>query len=408
MQAARFNMQVALFTVLGCLSVPVVVGALVSPSILHHGPILQQVTIPVGNYSEVYHVYSVTYTTTRSKEFCVMSASASAYGFRLNVLGEARQSNFERDRYLDKLWALKDFMAGVLYTTAADMRARTLILFLDAYDVLVNGTPQTLVRRFVKAKKKILFSAGKGCCSTKEALQFRGNACDAKWPVEEHTTTPFLNSGVYIGFVAEIDQLLRAAKNEYDSSIEKIEREYGPIQPLTDTSATSKGPWDPYLIGGEQQLFCDLFAHHFVSDQETFRNAIGISIDYHSQIFVSLYKMEIGREIKIAKGGRALYKAHLLGCDDWTTARSQTKCRQRSKLHRVTRPVILHFNGPQKNNFTAFASKVRWPNDAELWESDFFSEAASARVLLKEACALHSGELACGNNVGHCLAQSAL
>lgn len=147
-------MQAALLAILGLSWVQTPGAHLISPSMLHHGPILQQVTTAVGNYSEVYHFYSVTYTTTRSKEFCVMAASASAYGFRLNVLGEARQSNFERDRYLDKLWALKEFMTGVINNTASDMKARTLILFLDAYDVLVTGTPQTLVKRFVKSKRK--------------------------------------------------------------------------------------------------------------------------------------------------------------------------------------------------------------------------------------------------------------
>ena len=402
-------MRAALCTVLGLSWVHVLVGALVSPSMLHNGPIVQQVTIPVGNHSEVYHVYSVTYTTTQSKEFCVMAASASAYGFRLNVLGEGRRENFERDRFLDKLWALKDFMAGVMNATAEDMRTHTLILFLDAYDVLINGTPRTLVKRFVKSNKKILFSAEKGCCSTREVLAFRGNpVCDPNWPFEEHTTTPFLNSGVYTGFVSEVDQLLTAAENEYEHYIEKLQRDYGPIQPLTHTLATSKGPWDPYLIGGEQQLICHLFAHEFVHGEQTFRKAIGMSLDYHSQIFVSLYTMEIGREIKITKKGRALYKAHLPDCDHWSEARSQTECRQLSELHRVTMPVILHFNGPQKHNFMAVASKMRWPNREELWESEIFSVASSARVFLKEVCALHLEGLACGSNVGHCLAQSAL
>ena len=202
-------MQAALLAVLGLSRVQTLVGALISPAMLHHGPILQQVTIPVGSHSEVYHVYSVTYATARSREFCVMAASASAHGFRLNVLGEARQGNFERDRYLDKLWALKDFMAGVMNTTTEDMRAHTLILFLDSYDVLVNGTLRTLVKCFVKSKKKILFSSEKGCCSTRETIQFRGYTCNAKWPYDEHTTTPFLNSGVYTGFVTEVDQLLQ-------------------------------------------------------------------------------------------------------------------------------------------------------------------------------------------------------
>ena len=60
--------------------------------------------IPTGlGGSEVYHMYSVTYATAWPREFCVMGASASAYGFRLNVLGEGRQAHFEQDGFLDKL-----------------------------------------------------------------------------------------------------------------------------------------------------------------------------------------------------------------------------------------------------------------------------------------------------------------
>jgi hypothetical protein len=49
--------------------------------------------------------------------------------------------------FLDKLWALRDFVVGVLNATPEDMRNRTLILFFDGYDVLVNGNPRTLVKR---------------------------------------------------------------------------------------------------------------------------------------------------------------------------------------------------------------------------------------------------------------------
>lgn len=402
-------MQAALLAILGLSWVQTPVAHLISPSMLHHGPILQQVTTAVGNYSEVYHFYSVTYTTTRSKEFCVMAASASAYGFRLNVLGEARQSNFERDRYLDKLWALKEFMTGVINNTASDMKARTLILFLDAYDVLVTGTPQTLVKRFVKSKRKILFSAETGCAMDRERLALKKNTdCDPNWPFDEHTTTPFLNSGVYVGFVSEVDQLLTAAKTEYESYIQKLQRDYGPLQSITTTTETSKGPWDPYLLGTEQQLISDLFAHQLVHEGQKLRNAIGMSLDYHSRIFVSLYQMEIGREIQISKNGRALYEPHLPRCDFWSDGHSRNKCLQKSKRHGMTRPVVFHVNGPKKDNFLALASKVRWPSHEELWESEIFSVDLSLRLSLKEMCALHTDELACGSNIGHCLAQNTL
>lgn len=380
---------------------------------LHHGPLLTQVTLQGGNRSEVYHLYSVTYATAWSREFCVMAASASANGFGLNVLGEGRQAHFDRDRFLDKLWALRDFVVGVLNTTPEDMRNRTLILFFDGYDVLVNGQPRTLVKRFVHSKKKILISAEKGCCGTREALAFKDNTCDPNWPSDKHTTTPFLNSGAFVGFVMEVERLLTAAKHEYEHYIAKLQSDYGPIQPLHATRAASKGPWDPYLLGTDQQLICQLFAHEIVRGGQSLRSAIGMSLDYESQIFVSAYRMEIGREIVITAKGRVRYDVNLADCDEWGEARFGDECRQRSvrRLRRVTMPVIVHFNGhAEKQNMMAVASQMRWPDGpdtAELWESELYSVSSGARIVLNEACALYMPELACGETVGECLVLTA-
>jgi len=241
---------------------------------LHHGPLLTQITLEGAGGSEVYHIYSVTYATAWSREFCVMAASASANGFRLNVLGEGRQANFDQDRFLDKLWALRDFVAGVQSATPEGMRNRTLVLFSDGYDVLVNSNPKTLVKRFVNQKKKILFGAEKGCSGAREYMAFKDNRCDPNWPCDMYTTTPFLNSSIFLGFVTEVEYLLRISRSEYDSYLGKLKSDYGPIQPLHLTPATSKGPWDPYMIGGDQQLICQLFAHEVVRGGQSLRSAI--------------------------------------------------------------------------------------------------------------------------------------
>jgi len=405
-------MRALFLGILMCLWVGVLDAYRVSPSMTHHGPLLTQVTLEGGGGSEVYHMYSVTYATAWPREFCVMGASASAYGFRLNVLGEGRQSHFEQDRFLDKLWTLRDFVAGVMNTTSEDTRNRTLILFVDGYDVLVTGKPRTVVKRFVKSKKKILFGAEKGCCGTREALAFKDNKCDPKWPVDKYTTTPFLNSGVFVGFLVEVDHLLTAAKNEYDSYIAKLQSDYGPVKPLNVMPGTSKGPWDPYMIGGDQQLVCQLFAHEVVRGGHSLRSEIGMSLDYESQIFVNAYQMEIGREIFITSKGRVRYDVNVADCNEWEQPRFQEECRQWSlrRLRMETLPVILHFNGPQKQNMMAVASQVRWPErgHAGLWASEIYSVSSGVRMMLKEACVLHTRELACGKSLGKCLESSAL
>ena len=145
---------------------------------------------------------------------------------------ELRQAQFDWYRLLDKLWALRDFVAGVRNTTPEDMRNCVVVLFFDAYDVLVNGRPRTLVKPFVRSKKSILIGAEKGCCSTREALALRDNQCDANWPSVKYTTTPFLNSGGFMGFVTEVNHLLDAVEREYAHYIAKLQSDYGPLQPL--------------------------------------------------------------------------------------------------------------------------------------------------------------------------------
>ena len=112
----------------------------------------------------------------------------------------------------------------------------------------------------------------------------------------------------------------------------------------------------------------------------------------------------------ITAKGRVRYDVNLADCDAWEEARFRAECRQRSvrRLRRATLPVILHFNGPQKQNMMAVASQMRWPDGpdtAELWEREIYS--SGARMVLKEACALYMPELACGETVGECLVPTA-
>ena len=61
--------------------------------------------------SVVYRVYMVTYATEFSKKgFCIMAASAEAHGFKLNVLGEGRQTLYDETESNERLWVVKDFV----------------------------------------------------------------------------------------------------------------------------------------------------------------------------------------------------------------------------------------------------------------------------------------------------------
>ena len=66
-------------------------------------------------------------TTLEKAGFCIAAASASAYGFTVNVLGTRRKETFDEFGALDKLWALKEFVE-----TIPD-HPDVIIAFMDGY-----------------------------------------------------------------------------------------------------------------------------------------------------------------------------------------------------------------------------------------------------------------------------------
>ena len=283
------------------------------------GPRFSVVTVEVGEECQVFRVYMVTYTTDlANKGFCVMAASAAARGFRLNVLGEGRQENFEREMYLDKLWALAEFVDAVDRANAGpdrDRSTRSLILFVDAYDVLVTGSPSRLVKRMLETQKKIMYSSEAGCTASREALMyklFNVPGCDLRWPAPANDTAmPWINSGVLAGFVPQVAALLEAAREERYSFVDRITREIGPIQEIHAMPPANPGPWDPYIVGGDQSLIGHLYSHHTFPPThqhagQLLREALHMGIDYNARLFLSAFGMHIGQEIKFSAKKRVV------------------------------------------------------------------------------------------------------
>ena len=283
------------------------------------GPRFSVVTVEVGEECQVFRVYMVTYTTDlANKGFCVMAASAAARAFRLNVLGEGRQENFEREMYLDKLWALAEFVDAVDRANAGpdrDRSTRSLILFVDAYDVLVTGSPSRLVKRMLETQKKIMYSSEAGCTASREALMhklFNVPGCDLRWPAPANDTAmPWINSGVLAGFVPQVAALLEAAREERYSFVDRITREIGPIQEIHAMPPANPGPWDPYIVGGDQSLIGHLYSHHTFPPThqhagQLLREALHMGIDYNARLFLSAFGMHIGQEIKFSAKKRVV------------------------------------------------------------------------------------------------------
>jgi len=345
-----------------------------------------EVSIEIDKQCRQYRVYLFTYATdTSSRGFCVTAASAVANGFRLNVLGVGQQISME-NMYMSKMWTLKEVVDALLREIDKELQKRTLIFFIDAYDVLVSGTPSALVTKTLLSRKKILFSGEKGCCPRVENLMYHKNyACDVDWLWPETTTSlPFLNSGMFVGFVTQVAIMLQEAKEEYDSRISKIEDK---IQPLN----SAKGPWNPYLLGTDQLLYCYMLSHHNMPSGKPLRKALKMGIDYHADILVSMYDMPL-TVIRFTKNGRVklygsdfpCYVNHQFFevCQNWT--RNNPK---------PTFPVAVHFNGRGiwKENMMKVAARMTWPfvSDAEFWNKTMYhirNHTSAVEVPLGETC----------------------
>eukprot|EP00802_Teleaulax_amphioxeia_P011491 Tamp_11524.p1 GENE.Tamp_11524~~Tamp_11524.p1 ORF type:complete len:393 (-),score=36.75 Tamp_11524:635-1813(-) len=289
------------------------------------GPRYTEVLVEVekngATVCRVYRVYLITYTTDFAhKGFCTMAASAVASGFRLNVLGEGTRENFAKETHLYKLWSLKQFVDELFRRTGAKSGKRTIIMFLDAYDVLVTGSPSALVKRFLKTEKKVLFSSEQGCCSYRESIMYKQPKCDPRWIwPETETHSPYLNSGAFVGFLPQIVHMLQAAKDERESYAAKVAREIRPFQDYKLMPPENPGPWDPYIIGGDQQLICHVIAHYAFGEGHEYEGrsakaALKMGIDYSAKLFLSAYTMQVGRAIQFSKNRRVAFNGRFLAC----------------------------------------------------------------------------------------------
>ncbi|XP_044750581.1 procollagen-lysine,2-oxoglutarate 5-dioxygenase isoform X2 [Coccinella septempunctata] len=156
-------------------------------------------------------------------------------------------------------------------------------LFTDAYDVIFLRKPEDIVRKFKETGAKVLFSA--------EVFLWPDLKLKDKYPVVEEGKR-FLNSGMYIGYV---DQLL-----------ELLDREE-----VKDTD--------------DDQLF---FTKAYLDEE--FRKKIEMKLDHKSEIFMNLNGAE--NEVEIVE--------------------TESKEHHKYKLKNLithTEPMIVHGNGPSKS-----------------------------------------------------------
>jgi GR25 family glycosyltransferase involved in LPS biosynthesis len=153
-----------------------------------------------GGQVETLHYITISTKDTLDLQRLVSSAKKNSWD--LKVLGlemDTASLGHANKKFGMKLRLVKEYLLSC--------NPKDLLLFTDAWDVLVFGTKEEVLERFKKFNKSIVFNAEKFC-----------------WPDEarknEYDTLseefPFLNSGGYIGKVKDIATCLANYYNEED------------------------------------------------------------------------------------------------------------------------------------------------------------------------------------------------
>jgi hypothetical protein len=206
----------------------------------------------------------------------------------LHVIGT--QEGFDTHGLVDKLRALRRF--------ARDRDPNAILVFVDAYDVIINNEPFQLEATFLASGKRVLIASELGCCTDKATALALGNACHRHWPFQPVANgRRWLNSGVIIGYARDIRRLLRLAWKEYVAHP------------------------DVYRATTDQQLLCFL-----MSDGATVWTREAVAIDHMSEAALTTYQTDI-----------VLDGVGPLSLDEWG----------RIVFDNRTVPAIIHFNGPK-------------------------------------------------------------
>jgi hypothetical protein len=237
----------------------------------------------------------VTYATDRHHEdLALLRRTASRWNgwSALHVIGT--QEGFDTHGLVDKLRALRRF--------ARRRDPNAILVFVDAYDVIINNEPFQLEAAFLASGKRVLIASELGCCADKPTALALGTACHRHWPFLSVASNyndgrRWLNSGVIIGYARDLRKLLRLAWKEYVS------------HPAIYRAMT------------DQQLLCFL-----MSDGATVWTRESVGIDHMSETALTTYQTDI-----------VLDGVGPLSMDDMG----------RIVFENRTVPAIIHFNGPK-------------------------------------------------------------
>lgn len=153
-----------------------------------------------GGQVDILHY--ITISTKDTPDLQRLVSSAKKHGWDLNIIGlEMNTSDLghANKKFGMKLRLVKEYLAKC--------NPEDLLLFTDAWDVLVFGTKEEVLERYKKFNKSIVFNA-EVYCWPDEARKSEYDTLNEEFP--------YLNSGGYIGKVKDIASCLANYNNEED------------------------------------------------------------------------------------------------------------------------------------------------------------------------------------------------
>ncbi|CAD5212681.1 unnamed protein product [Bursaphelenchus okinawaensis] len=157
-------------------------------------------------------VHLVTVATENTDGLKRLKASAEHYGYQLNVLGMGQKWNGGDMQTAGGGQKIRLFREGIKHLSEDES---TLILFVDAYDVVINGDIPKIIDRFTWEfpENRILFGAEPFCWPDQELFN--------KYSQVKFGDR-FLNSGLILGFAPEMTQMLDRLKDIKDEDDDQL------------------------------------------------------------------------------------------------------------------------------------------------------------------------------------------
>ncbi|KAI6239005.1 Oxoglutarate iron-dependent oxygenase domain containing protein [Aphelenchoides fujianensis] len=253
------------------------------------------VAAAVGWQKHSVDLHVVTVATEETDGFRRLKQTAADFGHRLHVFGmgvEWKGGDMQTEGGGQKIRLLREGLEKL--AAAGTIADDSLVLFVDAYDVVITASADEIARRFRLdfPDAQILFGAEPFCWPDKQLA-------NAYPPVTFGER--YLNSGLFLGVAGRLRQLL----NEHTAEVRDAD--------------------DDQLV--YTRLFLD----------ETIRREFGLQLDSLSRIFQNLNGM----------GDRVQVEA-----DD-----NDGSTRVFNTLYN-THPAVIHGNGPSKLQLNSFANYV--------------------------------------------------